>query len=59
MSNRHAYNWKGKSDKHRRACTLYRSLNKWLTNKIRKLERHIKKQPNEEQAKEALKRLKS
>ncbi len=58
MSNRHAVKWRGKSNKHKTSCTLYASLNKRATNRIRRIKRHIKKLPNDLQAINILKQLK-
>lgn len=54
MSNRHWVNWKGKSDKHKKACASYRNLNKRAENKKRTVARHCRNQPNDLQGKEVL-----
>lgn len=57
MSNPHAVNWNWKSTRFRDKCKLYRSTDKRMENKIRKLKRHIKRLPNDIQAQWELKRI--
>lgn len=47
-----------KHGKNKRACEVYRATNRRLRNKVRKIERHLRRQPNDVGASDDLHRVK-
>lgn len=46
-----------KKGRNKQRCEIYRMINRRLSNKVRKMQRHIRKFPNDAQAIKALKKL--